>query len=186
MAAATALLAFGAAGAITSSVGAYYGAIAQRYQLKSQAQDLDFQATMAGINARAAEMDASVALEAGRSEKGRRTLQYGQVKAGARTGQAAAGVQAGVGSAGEVLASIEAAKEIDSLTIDRNALRAARGFKSQAVDLRNRSSLARMSAGNARQFAGSISPGLSALTSLLGGAGRVAQSHIYHQALQTR
>lgn len=176
-------LALGAAGAAMSAIGAYQAVQAQQFQLGSQASNLDFQGTMADFNARLAERDAHDAIEAGRHQKGLSTLRFGQIKSSSRTRLAASGVQAGVGSAAEVQTSIEAAKEIDSLTIERSAVRAAGSARLRAVDSRNRASFARVSAGNLRRQAGALSPGLAALTSLIGGAGQVTSSFLFQQSL---
>ena len=168
-------------GAVNSAIGSYYSALGQRYELRSQASSLDFEGSMADLNARLAERDASALLEAGKHEKALSTLRFGQVKEASRTRMAAGGVELGVGSAAEVQTSIEAAKEIDSLTIERNALRAAGASRMQAVNLRNQAQLARVSAANLRRTAGTISPALSAFTSLIGGAGQVSSAYLSRQ-----
>lgn len=166
------------AGAAVSAIGAFYGTQAQRYTLRSNALSLQFQASTAGLNAQLAEQEANVILQAGKQEKAFATLRFGQLKATSRATQAAAGVQAGVGSAGEVQASIELAKDIDALTIERNAVRAAGQARLRAVDFRNQASLARVSAANARRFSSTLSPGLAALTSLIGGSSQVASAFL--------
>lgn len=169
---------FGAAtsigGIAVQAAGAYYAAKSQQYQLRSQALDLEFQATIAGLNARAAEGDAQSALEAGKREAGRIGLQYRQVKEAARTRTAAGGIQAGVGSAAEEQASIAYAKEADQITISSNAVRAANASRMAAVGQRNNQRMAMVGARNARRAAGSISPWLAAGSSLIGGAGDVS------------
>lgn len=163
-------------GALLSSVGAYYSAEANRYNLRSRALDADFAATIAGSNARAAELDAEAQLIAGQQQKGLVTLRFGQTKAAVRTRTAAAVLELGVGSAAEVAASIEAAKEIDAMTIEMNAVRAAGASRRRAVDFRNQAALARVSAANLRDSASSINPGLAAATSLISSAGPVSAS----------
>lgn len=174
------------AGMVTRTIGAYYGAISQRYQLRSQASTLEFQGSIADINARSAEIDAANVLVAGRSEKARLTLRHGQIRSENRARTAASGVELGVGSAAEVDASFEAAKEIDALTIDRNSFRALGAARQRAVDFRNQATLARASASGARLTAGSINPFLSAFTSFAGGAGRVASSFLSQTSRSTR
>lgn len=169
----------GVTGILQSAIGSYYAVQAQRYQLRSQALDLEFQGSIADINARAAEQDAQATLRAGQQQKALSTLRYGQAKAASRTRQAAAGVQAGVGSAGEVQASIEVAKELDSLTIERNAVRAAGASRTRAVNFQNQALLSRVSAANVRRTAGTLNPALAATTSLIGGAGQVASQWLY-------
>ncbi len=162
------------AGALTGALGAFYSAKADQYRLRSQALDLEFESSIANINARQAELDAESIFEAGAREKALRTLQFGQVKGAARASQAARGIQAGVGSAAEVQASIDFARELDAFTIDANTVRAAGEARRRAVDQRNAALLSRVSAQNIRSAAGSISPGLAAAGSLLGSAPLVA------------
>lgn len=167
-------LILGAAGAVMGSIGSYYSAFSERYQLESEALNKDFEASIAGVNAASAELDAQAALQVGKSEKSRLTLGYGQTKATSRVRQAAGGLQAGVGSSAEVQSSTEVAKELDALTVERGALRAAGASRTRAVGFRNQAALARVSAQNLRGTAGSINPYVSALTSLIGGAGQVS------------
>ena len=173
-----------AAGALTSSIGAYYSVLSSRYELRSRASSFEFQAGMADLNARQAELDAAALLEAGRHQKGLVTLRYGQARGELRAQQGASGLQRGVGSSAEVAVSLEAAKEMDALTIDRNAFRAIGASRSRAVNFRNQALLSRVSAYNARQFATSMSPYLSAGLSLIGGAGQVSSQYLYQQRLE--
>jgi hypothetical protein len=163
-------------GMVSQTIGAYYAAQAQRYRARSERLNLEFQGSIADINARAAERDAQDLLAAGQLEKMSATLRYGAVKATSRARIAASGLQAGVGSAAEVQTSIEAAKEIDALTIDRNAVRAANASRMRAVNYRNEALLARVSARNVHDMAHSLSPAFAAFTSLLGSAGPLADS----------
>lgn len=165
-----------AAGAVSSAIGAFYSVQAAQYRAKSTALSLEFQQQMSFMNARAAERDAQRSLLAGQREAGRVGLQYKQLKGATVARQAAAGIQGGVGSAGEIAASIELAKETDQLTITRNAVRAANAHRTGRVNALNRGQLAGVSAANLKTTAGAMSPGLSGLTSLVGGAGQVASS----------
>lgn len=162
-------------GFLTQAVGAYYAAESQRYTLKSQAMDLKYRASMASLNARAAEEDAVLAISAGQQQAGRVGLQYRQVKSSMQASAAARGLQLGVGSQAEGAASVEYAKEVDMIAINANAVRAANAARARAVGMRNE---ARMSAASARGLEmqrGAISPGMSAGASLLAGAGTVAR-----------
>ena len=180
----------GISGALLSAIGSYRAAESQRYQLESQALELELQGSLANLNARAAEQDAEAILEAGAREKGRTTLRFGQVKGAARARAAAAGIQAGVGSAAEVQVSIEAAKEIDSLTIERNAVRAAGAARLRGVNLRSQALLSRVGVQNLRRGARSLSPGLAAATSLTGSAatvtGQILQQNRFESLLGRR
>jgi hypothetical protein len=163
------------AGLASQAIGTYYQVKTAEYQAKSAALDLEFESTMAALNARAAEQDAQLELQSWHREMGRMGLQYRQALSAQRTTTAAAGIQAGVGSAAEVMASGNLAKEMDLITMNSNAMRAANAARTRAVNFRNQSLLTSLSARNIRNSAGLMSPWLSAGTSLLGGAGQVAQ-----------
>lgn len=160
------------AGVFTSAVGAFYAAKTQQNQLESEALNREFQETIANINARSAESDASAILRAGRQERALSTLRFGAVKGERRARLGARGIQAGVGSAAEELASVQFASDVDSHSIDINTLRAAQAARRRAVNFRNVADIAGVNARNARRSRRSINPALSAGTSLLtGGAG---------------
>jgi len=149
-------------GAVSSAFGSYYGA-------KTQASNLKHQATLAGINARIAELGAQSALEQGKQQNAALTLQAGRLKGRQRAALAANGVDLGVGNAAEAQASTDLMKEIDSNTIRANALRSAWGYRTQGVNYQNQ-------AGMARAAAGGISPFGVGATNLLSGAANVATS----------
>jgi hypothetical protein len=173
-------------GYLNQAVGAYYSAKAQQYALKSQALDLEFQQTMAAINARSAELDAQLELEAGRRDVGRVGLQYGQVKGAERARQAAGGTQAGVGSAAEVQASIETAKELDQITISANAVRAANAARTRATGYESVARMAGVNAANARTAGRNIQPWAGFGSSLLAGAGGVAREWVANERQSAR
>lgn len=162
------------AGLVTQAIGSFYSAKSQQFQLESDALSLDFQQSISNLNARASERDAAAILEAGRQRKALVTLRFGQIRGQQRASTAARGIAGGVGSAAEVAASTELAKDLDAFTIDANAFRQASAARLQAVNQRNRAELLGVSARNLRRSAGAIIPGLSAATTLLGGAGGVA------------
>ena len=112
------------AGLVTQAIGSFYAAETQKFQLKSQALSLDFEQSIANLNARAAEQDAVAIFAAGRRRRAQVGLQFGQVRAATRVSTAARGIQAGVGSAAEIAASVELASAVDALTIDANTFRA--------------------------------------------------------------
>lgn len=186
------------AGMATQAIGSYYGAKIQqeqfkaqasnmRYQSQSQSMTLQFQKDLATINAGLAEADAQQILLAGEREAGQISRRYGRAKSSNRASMAARGVQLGVGSAAEVEASIDLAKEQDMLTINANRVRAAESARMQrtnyqtqalmsGVSAANVAGAGAMSATNLESSAGSISPFGGAFTSLLGNAGAVANT----------
>jgi hypothetical protein len=161
-------------GALQNAVGSFYEAKTQKYQLKSQQLSAQFQSTMSAINARAAEAAADAERQAGERQIGQYTMQAGQQKASAQASLAARGVQAGVGSTAEIMATGDIVKEIDVLTINANALRAAEAAQTQAINYRAQSTMAGLSARNLGVSAGSIKPGMQAFSTLLGSAGQTA------------
>jgi hypothetical protein len=154
---------------IGSLAGMATGAIGSYYSSQSKASSLSFQADMDALNAQQSERQAQHALYQGDRQAGKVSLQYGQVKASQRAGMAANGVDLGTGSAAEVQASTDLAKEMDMNTIAQNATMSAWGFRTQALNYSNQSKIS-------RAMAGSISPIGSAFTSMLGSAGSVASS----------
>lgn len=167
--------ALAAGGALLQTVGAYYAVRSQQEQAKSQALTADFEASMAGISARQAEIDAASVLEAGRQEVSLRGLQAAQEKGAAKASAAARGVVGNAGSAAEVRASIEIARRIDALTINRNSLREAANLRRQAQNARTSGALSRVLAANLRRSASTMTPGLAAGAALLGGAAAVGR-----------
>jgi hypothetical protein len=186
------------AGMATQAIGSYYGAKIQqeqlkaqasslRYQSQSQSMTLQFQKDLATINAGLAEADAQQILLAGEREAGQISRRYGRAKSSNRASMAARGIQLGVGSAAEVEASIDLAKETDMLTINANRVRAAESARMQrtnyqtqalmsGVSAANVAGAGEMSASNLMSSASSISPFGGAFTSLLGNAGTVANT----------
>lgn len=135
-------------GGITSAIGGYYSAVAQK-------SALNFNAKMADLQARGE-------LEKGQHEVARLTMKAGQVKSAQRAAMAANGIDLGVGNAAEVQASTEILKEIDKNTLEANAIRSAWGYQVDAL--------------MGRAKASTISPFGAAAGTLLTSAGSVADS----------
>jgi hypothetical protein len=153
-------LALQLAGLASGVVGSYWSAKSQKIQLQGQAE-------LSDINARIAELGAQQELRKGQSEIAQMTMRAGQVKASQRAAMAANGIDLGVGSAAEVQATTDLTKEIDKNTIEANAMRAAWGYRTQAMNYGNE-------AFAQRTTASTISPAFSGFNTLLGGAGQVA------------
>ena len=150
------------AGAISGAVGGFYSARMTKNQL-------EFDAEMARINARVAELGARSAFEKGQKDVANLTMQAGQLKSRQRASMAANGIDLGEGSAAEVQASTEILKEMDRNTLEANAVKSAWGYRVEAANLE---SSAMMKEGSAA----GISPAMSGMSSLLTSAGRVANS----------
>ena len=147
-------------GALGSAVGTYQ-------QAKSAKANLRYQAAMAEINQRLAQMSAEQTMTQGQQQVAASTMRYGQLKGKTRAALAANGVDLGVGSAAEVQASNDIIKDIDKNTIEANAIRSAWGYRIQADNAASEALMGRASAS-------SLSPASAGFTSLLGGATRVA------------
>lgn len=150
------------AGMAAGVVGSFYSAKLQKQALESQAQ-------IAEINARISELGAQSVLLQGQRQAGAISRQAGDVKSAQRARLAASGVDLGEGSAAEVVASTDIAKELDMQTTQSNALAAAWGYRTQGMNSTNE-------AAAKRATAGAVSPGMQAAGTLLGSAGAVAQS----------
>lgn len=160
-------------GAVGGAINSYYAAQGKQAELKMQAQNLRFASQMSALNARQAEVAAQQATIAGQRAIGRYTMEAGQRKASARTAMAARGIQAGVGSAAEVMASMDLVKEVDRLTMDTNIVRQAEALRSQQINYMSQSVMQGTSANNLYATAGSISPFSATFTSLMGSAASI-------------
>ena len=115
-------------GAVYEMVGGYYKAMSRRGELKQQALSLDFEAFTSNLDARSSELDAMAVLDAGKQALGQYTMQAGQFRADVATSQAASGIQAGVGSAAEVMASLAVRRRCGSRRRTSAAQRTLPGF----------------------------------------------------------
>jgi len=149
-------------GMLSSTIGSFFSAETQKYQLKTQA-------IIADTNARIAELGAQSALNQGQHEIGNLTLKAGQLKSTQRTSMAANGIDLGEGNAAEVLASTEIMKEVDKNTIQANAVRSAWGYRMQGTNFQNE-------ALTARNASSAISPWMAGASTMLGKATDVASS----------
>ncbi|WP_291774273.1 hypothetical protein [Castellaniella sp.] len=212
-------------GGVMSAAGSYYGA-------QEQQGNLEFQSKMSGINAdiadtnantlltignanadairtvgdynaKMAELGAQSALLTGQNQVMQQTLRAGQVAGTQRAVMAARGVDLGEGSAAEVQASTEMMKDIDTHTIQYNAMGQALGYREQGMNaklqsgvqamnvqsnaemgaLSQRSQAVGLNATGAMESASAegISPAGSAAGTLLTSAGKVAQSWYRYQ-----
>lgn len=165
-----------AVGSINSAIGSYFAAQSQQNQLKMQAQDRKFSSQMAALNARGSEFAAQSATQAGQQQYGRMTMQQGQARASAAAGLASRGIQAGVGSAKEIMGSIDLVNRIDQLTMSANTVRQAEAYRMQKANYLTQSAMEGLSSQNLKSSANSISPGLAASSSLMTGASDIGMS----------
>jgi len=174
------------AGAVSAVVGAWYQVDAARYQAKTQELQLQLQETLGNLNARAAERDAANQMRAAHQAAGRSDLQYKQIEAAARVAQNRSGIQAGVGSAAEVQASIGYAKEADHISITTNGVRAANASRLRAAGLRGQATAAGAGAQNAG-LAGRIAmPWMASFSTLLSSGAQLANTWVANTRAERR
>lgn len=158
------------AGAVSSAVGAYYSARSAKNSLKHQAR-------MAEINAQISELGAKSALLQGQRQEQASRLAAGQLKSRQRVSMAANGIDLASDTPQNILNTTDFMSEADALTIQRNALQAAWGYRTQATNQQ-------IGATMARADAGGVSPFVSAATSLVGSATAVASRWYAGQQLR--
>lgn len=173
-----------AVGSINSAIGSYFAAQSQQNQLKMQAQNQKFSSQMAALNAKGAEYAAQSSMQAGFAQYGRMTMQQGQARASAAVGLASRGIQAGVGSAKEVMGSIDLINNIDRLTMNSNMIRQREAYRMQQANYMTQSAMDNLSSQNIRSSANSISPGLAASSSLMTGASDIGMSWLRTKRLE--
>ena len=158
------------AGAVSSAVGAYCSARSAKNSLKHQTR-------MAEINAQISDLGAKSALLQGQRQEQASRLAAGQLKSRQRVSMAAKGIDLASDTPQNILNTTDFMGEADALTIQRNALQAAWGYRTQATNQQ-------IGATMARADAGGISPFMSAATSLVGSATAVASRWYAGQQLR--
>ena len=163
-----------AAGALVGVIGVIGQSIAGKENLKAQARTIQHEAFLANLNARAKEREVSAAKDQGRLNIAQVSSQAGQIKGKQDTNAAARGVVIREGSAGEVTATTDIAKEVEMLAINRSSIERSLAIGRQALSLRGGSLLDRISAGNLRRSASNIQPGISGGAQFISSMGQFA------------
>lgn len=145
------------------TVGAYYGARAQRHALRAEAEVMD-------ANEQMAELSAKSALLQGQRQEQASRLKTQNLKSRQRASMAANGVSLSSDSAINVLTTTDVFGEVDANTVGANAARAAWGYRNQGLNYRSR-------ARSARYTAGGISPFGNALSTFLTSASSISSSY---------
>jgi hypothetical protein len=167
---------FAIGGAVTGAIGSYYAAQSQKAQLESQASSMRFQSDISELNAAQAEFTAQQIMRAGQQRQGQIGLRAGKIKSSQRASMAARGIDLGVGSAVETIATTDLMKEIDMLTVNADTVRSAESARQQRQNYLTASAMQDVSASNLAGSAASISPFMAAGSSILGSAGSVANA----------
>lgn len=152
-----------AGGALTTGIGSYFSAKAQKATYAGQA-------SIADTNAQLAEDSAQSALMAGAKQEQAKMLETTDVVGKQVTGFAANGIDvSGGGSVDNVISSTKTMGEIDADTINANAVRQAWGYRIQATGYKNQ-------ALQDRATSSGINPAMQGATSLMSSGGQVAES----------
>jgi hypothetical protein len=167
---------FAIGGAVTGAIGSYYAAQNQKAQLESQASSMRFQSDISELNAAQAEFTAQQILRAGQQKQGQIGLRAGKIKSSQRASMAARGIDLGVGSAVETIATTDLMKEIDMLTVNADTVRSSEAARLQRQNYLTASAMQDVSASNLAASGDSISPFMAAGSSILGSAGSVANA----------
>lgn len=164
-----------AASLVNTIYGNYYQVKNQQSMLQQQAQNKFYSSDMAQMNAKQTRQQAESVLEAARKQMGLKDIRAGQLRGSNKASLGARGIRMGMGSAAEVIASNDLVNEIDSLTINANAVRQAEALKQRAVDMENQSRLENLSARNLLRTSESLSGKRAVFNTLLSNAGTIAK-----------
>jgi hypothetical protein len=159
----------GAVSPIIMTFGAINSAIGSYYQTQATIQNYKFQSQMANINAQIDETNAQAMLLAGQRAEQNVRLRAARIKSAQRVSMAANGIDLQSATAQNVLNSTDQLSEADALTVQSNALKAAFGYRTQAVSDKNASNIY-------SAVSNSMSPLGNAAGSLLSSGGSVAES----------
>lgn len=145
MAAATSTILIGlvAAGTATQVVGAWKSGTAAKKAGEAQRRVAESQAELLDYNASVADLQAQDAIDRGRLDENRYRSQIRGLIGSQRAGYAAQGVSVAEGSPADVQADTAFLGELDALTLRQNAMREAWGYQVQAYDTRGRAEIAR-------------------------------------------
>lgn len=177
------------------------GAMQAQASSQNRAMALEFSSAEAGmqaaigdINAKMLESNAQATLLSGQREEQKSQLNTAHLKSSQRVAMAANGVDLGVGSAENILTTTDVMGEIDANTIQANAVRGAWGYRAEAQNAKGQADVARARQYGAAVMAGAerdtgskaytfamkqadnVRPSTSFGSSLLAGAGKVADS----------
>jgi len=157
-------------GQIVTALGAYYSARSVKYLARSRALSMEFQGSIAALNAQQAQRDADALFNSARFEHLRLTLAAGEDKAALTAMQGSSGFQAGDANSSEVLASRELQKQMDARQLRIGRTQAYGAAMSRVVSLKNDEAFSRTNAEIARKTARAISPGAAFHIGLATGA----------------
>tara|TARA_R100000900_G_scaffold48058_1_gene38782 strand:- start:2771 stop:3349 length:579 start_codon:yes stop_codon:yes gene_type:complete len=166
-------LGLGISSMLTGIIGAGSQANTERYKARSAALNYEHQEDMMELNKRMLDSQAEHIGRAYNKQIAIRTMKAGQNISSTKASFGARGIQMGVGSTANVLASAEILKEIDRLTMNTNKVKAMNNRRTQAVNMGIKADMLGMSADNLFTTASSISPFLNMSSTFLTGASSI-------------
>ena len=166
-------LGLGISSMLTGIIGAGSQANTERYKARSAALNYEHQQDMMELNKRMLESQAQHIGRAYNKQIAIRTMKAGRNISSTKASFAARGIQMGVGSTANVLASAEILKEIDRLTMNTNKVKAMNNRRTQAVNMGIKADMLGMSADNLFTTASSISPFMNMSSTFLTGASSI-------------
>jgi hypothetical protein len=155
--------------AVWTTANAASNAIGAWSQAQGQRTQLGLEATLADLNGQMKEQQARDAVAAGQRQSQAVMLQTARTKSGQRAAMAANGVGLDSDSAVNQLSSTDYMGQVDSNAVEGDAARQAMGLRMDAVTYRNQALMDRATRKT-------ISPTMSAVTSLIGSASQVVDS----------
>jgi uncharacterized protein YneF (UPF0154 family) len=162
--------------AIMSGIASYFSAKASQRQAQFEAEMAQIRSRMAEMGVRMSERQAQSILRAGSIQQAQQSMKAGQIKSSQKATMAARGIQAGVGSAAEVVASTDIMKEMDTATINAEAVRQAWAARMGGVNEGFRAVTESNRALVASAQAGAVSPMMQGFTTMLNASRPVADS----------
>lgn len=161
-------------GVAVSAISTYFDVATKKVRLKGAAKEKLFEGTVADMQARDYENQAYLEIEQGNAQ----ISLLSQASAHEQSAYVVETVKRGVafnsGSAAEVKASMELAKQMDVRTIKTNSMRKSNARMMASVNARNTARFARVSARNLDSQANHMNPWLASLSSAAGAAGQAA------------
>lgn len=155
--------------AVLGVIGGVVNAVGAIQQGKAQAAQATYQAQVARNNAIIAKQNAAYEIEAGKVEEQTQRLKTNLTIGETKAIQGASGLEVGVGSAEDVVASTATIGELDALTIRANAARRTYSYETESTNYTAQGSLYDMEAVAAKKAAA-----IGAFGSILGGISSVA------------
>ena len=166
------------AGAVSSSLGAYYATKAQEYQAASTISRLEWEQTQSFRRAKYAELAAREAGKAGQERGGLVGLEYAQVIATSEARGGASGTQAGVGSRKEIAASMEWSKDTALETVTKETADVVANMRMQRGAHQAQAALLRGQAAGVKELKGALSPQTAMFASLMGSAASASSAYL--------